>query len=552
MLRGHIKRGFLALFIVVGMPLLILFVYLKIVTSITEPTPTDLLAPELHNAGHSDSFRTMGNNWLRKSESGLYEMYVEGPPFERGVVLGRLAKDLVQYQEIVFNDQIEQLVPSPLYRNLLKYFVGWFNRNLNSHIQDEYRLEIFGVSKSFSDDYNSIAPPYQRAINYHAAHDIGHALQNMSLVGCTSFATWDDRSEDKSLIVGRNFDFFAGDDFAKNKLVLFMKPKDGHQFVSITWAGMMGVLSGMNDQGLTVTINAAKSDIPSEAFTPVSLVAREILQYASNIDEAYAIAAKRKMFVSESFLIGSYKDDKAVIIEKTENDIELFDSRTSEIICTNHFQSDGIGSNPLNVQHIKESASVPRFDRVKELLTRNQSNSISNTASILRDRNGLGDRSIGLGNERAINQLIAHHSVIFQPGTLRVWVSTRPWQLGKYVCYDLNDVFGSRLKYDQEIHQSILTIPEDQSIDKVTLDRFKKFSNYRFPFQSKEQIQPDSLLKWNPNLYLSYLLVGDYYFDRGEYKTAKLNYEKGLALVVATEQERKYMADRIQKCNEEL
>src|SRR5688572_21819943 len=47
---------------------------------------------------------TIGNSWFRKSESGLYELYVEGTPYARGLVNGKLTKDLVQYQEEVFNN----------------------------------------------------------------------------------------------------------------------------------------------------------------------------------------------------------------------------------------------------------------------------------------------------------------------------------------------------------------------------------------------------------------------------------------------------------------
>ena len=58
--------------------------------------------------------------------------------------------------------------------------------------------------------------------------------------------------------------------------------------------------------------------------------------------------------------------------------------------------------------------------------------------NILRDRKGLHNADIGMGNEKAINQLIAHHSIVFEPKKLLVWVSTSPWQLGEYVAYDLN------------------------------------------------------------------------------------------------------------------
>src|SRR4029077_3444102 len=134
------------------------------------------------------------------------------------------------------------------------------------------------------------------------------------LVGCTSFGTWNDRSADGTMIIGRNFDFYVGDKFAENKIVAFVNPAEGYKFMSVTWAGFIGVVSGMNEKGLTVTINAAKSKVPSGSATPVSIVAREILQYARNIDEALDIARKREMFVSESFLIGSAADHKAVLI----------------------------------------------------------------------------------------------------------------------------------------------------------------------------------------------------------------------------------------------
>ncbi len=94
-------------------------------------------------------------------------------------------------------------------------------------------------------------------------------------------------------------------------MIYFIEPEKGHAFMSVSWAGMIGVMSGMNVKGLTVTINAGKSDMPDKAKTPISLVAREILQYAENIDQAIEIAKKRKVFVSESILVGSAQDNKA-------------------------------------------------------------------------------------------------------------------------------------------------------------------------------------------------------------------------------------------------
>jgi isopenicillin-N N-acyltransferase like protein len=514
------------------------------------PTPSSLNSLQANVISPDSGLYQLGKSWFRKSESGFYELYLEGGPFERGVANGKLTKDLVRYQEEIFTRQLKTLVPSSAYRDVLKYLIKYFNRNLNSNVPLEYQLEIFGVSQSASHEFEYVGPAYTRMLNYHAAHDIGHAIQNVSLVGCTSFATWGNASEDSSLIVGRNFDFYLGDDFARDKIIAFYNPEQGHKFMMVTFGGMTGVLSGMNDQGLTVTINAAKSEVPTSSATPVSLVAREILQYASTIKEAYAIAEKRKMFVSESFLIGSAKDGRASIIEKTPNAIDLFEPPGDHIISTNHFQGSPLGDTQLNKDHMNTSASPYRYARVQQLLDKQGKNSVVKTAALLRNQKGLNDKNIGLGNEKSVNQLVAHHAIIFQPEKRLVWVSTAPWQLGKFVCYDLTKIFGQEMTKNHEVYEAQLTIPADSFLSTPQYIDFKKFSQFRFPFNPHSGLQPDSLIKWNPDSYHAYMLAGDFYLDHKEFAKAIPVYERGLGLEIATVQEREHMEKNLHLCQE--
>ncbi len=501
----------------------------------------------------STGFYTLKNNWFRKSQSGLYELYVEGKPFELGVDNGKLTKELVAKQEDYFNEQISKMIPSKFYLHFLKYFIGWFNRDLDKNITQEYKEEIYGISESASDKYEYIGTNYQRILNYHAAHDIGHALQNLALVGCTSFGTWGSRSEDSILILGRNFDFYVGDKFAENKIVAFFSPSQGYRFMTVTWAGFIGAVSGMNVKGLTVTINAAKSSIPSGSATPVSLVAREILQYAGNIDEALAIAKRRKMFVSESFLVGSAADNKAVVIEKTPDSLDVYDPDSNFIVCANHFQGNGLASSKANIEQMKESASPYRFNRMMELLNANGKNTVQKTVNILRDRQGLHNENIGLGNEKAINQLIAHHSIVFEPGKLLVWVSTSPWQLGKFVAYDLNKVFSmGGLKKDGEICEANLTIAADAFLLTKQFRDFESFRNYKQRLTEGEAVNLDSLVASNPDFYRSYELAGDYLFRTRKYQKALNYYQLALTKVIATKKEEEHIREKAIKCKEKI
>ncbi|MBN8787269.1 MAG: peptidase C45 [Terrimonas sp.] len=526
--------------------LLLLFAYVVYVSDIDPPAIADKSGLQREREDHGNNFYTLGNNWFRKSNSGLYEMYVEGKPFERGVVNGKLSKELVVLQEDYFNAQINKLIPSKSYLHFLKYVIGWFNRNLDKNITEEYKEEIYGVSESASDQYDYIGTNYQRILNYHAAHDIGHALQNMALVGCTSFGTWNAASADSQLIIGRNFDFYVGDDFAKNKIIAFENPAEGYKFMSVTWGGFIGVVSGMNEKGLTVTINAAKSGIPSGSATPVSLVAREILQYASDIKEAVTIAGKRKMFVSESFLVGSAADNKAVIIEKTPDTLDVYDPQSDRILCSNHFQSKGLIASEPNIEQLDKSASPYRYKRLEELLHEKGANTVLKTAAILRDRNGLHNEDIGMGNEKAMNQLIAHHAIIFEPKKLLVWVSTSPWQLGEFKAYDLHKIFALHgLKENQEICDSVLTIPADSFLYSPQYKRFENFRRYKHMISEGLEVNTDSLIASNPEFYHAYVIAGDYSFKHKDFAKAIEYYKQALTKEIATKNEEAYIQQQI-------
>lgn len=442
----------------------------------------------------ADTLFVSGKNFLLKNKHQLWELYVEGDPLQVGLISGALTDSLLKKQETIFFSKIRDLVPSESKQKFLRYFLKWYNRKLYLSISEEYKTEIYGYSKYSSNQFDAIAPAYLRSLYLHGAHDIGHALQDLALVGCSSFAAWDSKSEDGNLILGRNFDFYAGDDFAKDKVVAFIKPTQGNPFMIFTWAGMTGAVSGMNAKGLTVTLNAGKSKIPLVAKTPISILAREILQYATTIEEAIEIAKKRRIFVSESIMVGSATDNKAILIEVSPNNFGVFDVENSnQIICTNHFQSEELKNDRRNKVQIRNSHSKYRFDKITELFEANPKINPTIAAEILRNTKGLNDKEIGFGNEKALNQLLAHHGIIFKPKELLVWVSANPYQLGKFVCYDLNQIFKEQKNVEsvKSFEISELSIEKDSFIDS---EDYKKYEQFRI-----EDAKMDLVLKQKEN-----------------------------------------------------
>ena len=507
----------------------------------------------------TESVRHSGNSWYRENNNDLWEAYIEGNDYERGRTFGVLAESQIVEQEVYFITQIKKLIPSEWFLKSLKFGISFFNRNMDDHVIPEYQRELYGISHYFADDFDFIGPKYARILNYHAAHDIGHALQDLSIVGCSSFALKDEMTEDGQLLIARNFDFYMGDDFSKNKLVLFNRPSEGIPYASITWAGFMGVVSGMNLEGLTVTLNASKSSIPTGAKTPISLLAREILQYATNIDEAIAIAEKRETFVSESILIGSANDGRAVIIEKSPKAMDVYDPDTNLMICTNHNQSENFANEQVNLDNIRDSDSKYRFDRLTELLERSDHLNVDSAINILRERKGVSEVELGIGNPKAINQLLAHHGIVFQPKEKRFWISGPPFQMGRFYCYDLDEIFTMDSIPTGSITIDSLTISEDPFIHtKGIWDfmEFKKLKNELFDSYALgnainwTQEKEDKLIKANPESYITYMALGDYYADFGECSKAIPYYQLALKKEVASLSERTKLERSIEECDD--
>jgi hypothetical protein len=555
-MKKILKIIVLALVLLIGA----FFIYLFSVTRMNEPEHKQISDNELPVIHVNDSLSQCGDSWLKINKFGMWELYVQGDPYTMGLKNGRLTKKLVHYQEEAFVEQINKLVPSGFFLQFLRVFLGWFNRDMLDYVPEEYQLEVAGVSKSASPEFKFIAPAFQRIMSYHGAHDMGHALQSMTLVGCTSFGVWNNYSEDSTLLIGRNFDFYAGDRFSENKIVAFVQPDNGHAFMSVTWGGMVGVVSGMNEEGLTITLNAKPTGIPKKSTTPVSILARKILQYASTIDEAFKISKEYETFVSESFLIGSGKENRVALIEKTQDKTLLFNPQKDYLTVTNHFLNPFFNQLTKESNPLFEDASHYRQKCVEAIIDSIKTFSVRQMAYVLRDNKGKNSENIGFGNEKAINQFIAHHGIIFKPGEKKVWVSAAPFQLGTFIAYDLDEIFA-----DPHSYQSKNVYLKKDCIEPDTIlnsEGYKSFLQYKKTLleiqdgidnkRTFTQKELDDFISLNNKYYYPWFFVGNYYFKNKMYLLALPYYSKAIELEIPQQSVFDELTGLIDNCKEKL
>jgi tetratricopeptide (TPR) repeat protein len=381
-----------------------------------------------------------GGCWFEERR-GHSLLYVEGDPYSIGYANARLSSRLLEAQERAFLDTIRGFYPSRLALFGIGLVVLVNNRNLPDYVPPEYREEIRGIAEGMEDPFPGYGPRYHRILNYHAAHDISHWVLDKPVIGCTAFAARGGATAGGRLLVGRNFDFEGGRCFDEGKLILCCRPRTGKAFLSVSWPGMAGAVTGLNEDRLYCSINGAHSSDRDNIGTPVSIVVRQVLQHASSLEDAARIIREAEVFVSDSYLVADGRTGEALVVEKSPGRVAVRRIEGDVLLQANHFETPDFAADEGNLEYQRVGTSLSRRARLAELVGRAPLDAPA-AAAILRDRSAAGGRPLALGNRSAIDAMISTHSVIADVTRGILWVSRGPHQLGAYDAYAI-DGFGA-------------------------------------------------------------------------------------------------------------
>ncbi len=173
---------------------------------------------------------------------------------------------------------------------------------------------------------------------------LGNVLPDIWRSGfaCSSIIVEADHSSTGAPLFGRNLDFPTFGLLTKYSLVTVHRPKGKRAFVSIGFPGMLGVLSGMNDAGLTVAVHEVYrardgGSLFNPQGEPYTFCFRRILEECSTVAEAEKLlrAAKRTTLLNLS--VCDCKDD--AVFEITPKSVAVRHSSGGILACTNHFRT---------------------------------------------------------------------------------------------------------------------------------------------------------------------------------------------------------------------
>lgn len=409
--------------------------------------------------------------WFSREDKGINHIFLEGSPFERGLAWGSLTGNLLERQEQVLVDMYTELMPSTTQRKLFEIGSIAAFQGLELTLEPWMLEEMWGVSQSSSSRFNSFASPYARQIAYHGIHEVGQLFVDLApLEGACTFVSY---PHGKNWIVGRTFDFEGGRIFDEEKVVKWVYPDKGLKYVSVIWTGMVGAVSGVNEKGIYVTVNAAGSREVNLRGLPSTLLITKVLQEANNLDEALKIFRDNPSMITDIYMVLDSQAGRLFKVEKGAISLDMSEVKTATAV-TNHLSAEVFKDDDFNRIRRDDFTSTYRQKRAQSQLDllhlkkMNPHGMILSLLDILRDKGvDANGKELHLGNRRAVDALIASHGVLFESQSQTLYVSEGPSMTGAFRAYDIQESFKQKRPVEKT------RLPPDPKVSLATYTGFK-------------------------------------------------------------------------------
>ncbi|UCD83686.1 MAG: hypothetical protein JSU92_10350 [Deltaproteobacteria bacterium] len=376
---------------------------------------------------------TNGKGSLEMRE-GIYVLHLKGTPYEMGYQHGSLMRDgiaaVTDFIDTTFGPYIEYISEAT------PYIEKWLPESLKEEIQ--------GIV-----DGSGGAISYEMLVMFSCPIH----LLNIIPIMCSSFAAANEATSDGELVHGRNMDWLFMEFAVEYPTVVIYEPEgDIIPFCSIGYPGIVGVLTGMNLEGITASIHWSDSTDENWDGKPIYPQLREIMENARSLTEAEAILTGTKRGCGANIILTDGEAKEGSVVEISANNYAVRGPVSSLVWVTNHYVSEEM--KPLQDGDPSES-SLNRYSRMGSLLEEHYGQiDVEKAIEIMRDHFDIDSQeyvppetsSKTIANEETM------HSIIFKPSIFNFWVAMgeMPAAMNKFVGFNLMEEIDPSYQPEEE------------------------------------------------------------------------------------------------------
>lgn len=467
------KRALRWLFALLALLVVALFSFHFAVGRAARLEPPDVSLPAATVTTTPDGVRRFGESYVRPV-GRILQVGLSGTPEQIGFAHARLLYPEMVENEGILLGRFQEQVPFSVLRQLLLDLAQLRYRRVDQQMSGDRLREIAAGARGFQPDpYANLFPTFQRFVYLNALYDISLSFEGSPLIGCTTFTFDHEATADGSGLLARAFDFEVDEIFDRRKAVFLVRETGKIPFASVAWPGLVGVVSGMNREGLAVVVHGGRAREPRPSGEPVVHALRRVLSEARDSHEAARLLAERAPMVSHILIVTDARG-QSIVIERAPGENDRVRPLPSRAATTNHFESQ-LRDDPKNQRVREHTSTLPRRARGDRLLAELPAGAVTPLAAagLLRDRSAADGSTLPLGDRRAINALIATHGVILETGSRRLWVGEFPHLLGQFRAFDLERLLAPDYRPEADRHEAE-PLPEDELLTSGQYEAWQK------------------------------------------------------------------------------
>jgi neutral ceramidase len=252
--------------------------------------------------------RLRGND---ENTKGLAVLKLQGDPYHIGFEEGRLLKDKIREETKSIFRYFRSEIPVPLLnRAAIQVILNRGLKQMEPYISYSEYLQMKGIADGSGVPFKTIRQM--------------HAMPEIYPSWCTNGAYWGKATEGGRLIAIRNLDWNRKIGVHHFPAVKVITTAGQKSYANIGYAGFGGVLSGMNDRGISVGQIGAKSSDESMKGVPMPFLLKRVLSESDSLEDAEAFFKRNPLTRGYNYVIADAVRKEALVVEATHTRLSVF------------------------------------------------------------------------------------------------------------------------------------------------------------------------------------------------------------------------------------
>ncbi|MCK5861290.1 MAG: hypothetical protein KAH38_02320, partial [Candidatus Hydrogenedentes bacterium] len=278
-------------------------------------------------------------------------------------------------------------------------------------IPEKYKQEIQGVT-------DATGLPLQEVRDFSIFPELFH---------CSGFALWGKSTADGELLHGRVLDYMRSAGLDQWALIIIQEPTEGNAFVSVAYSGMLGSVTGMNNQQIGIGEMGGHGSEKWDGM-PMTFLIRECLESANTLDDVVRIMTDAPRTCQYYYVISDAKADNG------------------------RGSAYGVAAEIDSIKFIAHKESYPQLPRpLEDAVTLSAGNRYQCLVDRVEKQYGKFTPQLALDlMARGVSMTSNMHNVLFKPRTFELWAANstvrKPACNRDYRHYDVSELMREEPK----------------------------------------------------------------------------------------------------------